>query len=400
MKDRVFIKVVTLIILSCSCRSKMISLKSYGLSRDSLNTATNILHKFVDDRMLPGTFARIIKEGKIIYNDKYGFTDVKNKKPVREKSIYRIFSMTKPVTAAAIMTLYDQGKLNLDDEISKYIPEFSKTSVFKKIDGKDSIEPQKNQITIRHLLTHTSGIPYGWQWSYTDSIYNIRQHMKQDWTLEEMINDIAAIPLKFQPGTKYDYGLGIDVAGYIVEVVSGKKLDTYLRSTIFEPLKMDDTDFYVPTEKRERLAKLYTLNENNKIIEIEDPILLGQEKPPKLILGGAGLFSTLDDYEKFCRMILNKGSLDGKRILSEKATEMIITNQLPQGVKPYYGIAHGLSGIVMLDDGEYSWGGAADTDFWINPSKDLIIICFTQLYGFETNYSNEFKKKVEESFLY
>jgi CubicO group peptidase (beta-lactamase class C family) len=376
--------------------------QSVGLSEDSLKIATQRLHNYVDDGKLSGTFVRIIKEGKVVYNDQYGLIDIAKNKPVEEEPLYRIFSMTKPVTAVAIMTLHDQGKLNLDDKVSKYIPEFSNTRVYKNVNGKHTTDPQKKQLTIRHLLTHTSGIPYGWELSYVDSIYNAKQHMRKDWTIEEMTKDIATIPLKFQPGTQYNYGLGIDVAGYIVEVVSGMKLDTYFKSAIFDPLGMDDTRFYVPKGKKERLTELYTRDENDKLIVVEDKVIkerIGADGPPKLLLGGAGLISSMGDYEKFCRMLLNKGKLNGKRILSERAAEIVMTDQNPEGFMGDPGMGHGLSGTVNLESGEYSWGGAAKTSFWINPTHDLIVICFTQLFSKPSEYAQEFKAAVDRAII-
>ena len=373
-----------ILFLVSSCETKIVTPQSVGLSEDSLKIATQRLHNYVDDGKLSGTFVRIIKEGKVVYNDQYGLIDIAKNKPVEEEPLYRIFSMTKPVTAVAIMTLHDQGKLNLDDKVSKYIPEFSNTRVYKNVNGKHTTDPQKKQLTIRHLLTHTSGIPYGWELSYVDSIYNAKQHMRKDWTIEEMTKDIATIPLKFQPGTQYNYGLGIDVAGYIVEVVSGMKLDTYFKSAIFYPLGMDDTRFYVSKGKKERLTELYTRDENDKLIVVEDKVIkerIGADGPPKLLLGGAGLISSMGDYEKFCRMLLNKGKLNGKRILSERAAEIVMTDQNPEGFMGDPGMGHGLSGTVNLESGEYSWGGAAKTSFWINPTHDLIVICFTQLFS-------------------
>tara|TARA_R110002051_G_scaffold48308_2_gene95306 strand:- start:59260 stop:60486 length:1227 start_codon:yes stop_codon:yes gene_type:complete len=365
------------------------------ISPDSLIAATTRLHKHVDESALPGTYMRVVKDGKVIYDDKYGSIDVANSIPIQENSLYRIFSMTKPITAVAIMSLYDQGKLTLDDKVSKYIPEFAQTLVYKEVDGKHSTEPQKNEMTIRHLLTHTSGIPYGWEKSYTDSIYAAKQFMYKDWTIEEMTKDLATVPLKFQPGTKYNYGLGIDVAGYIVEVVSGKKLNDYFKSMIFDPLKMDDTAFYVPSNKIDQMVVLYT-HDNHGKIKIPDNAF-EVTAPPKLLLGGAGLFSTLGDYEKFCRMLLNKGELNGKRVLSEKAVQLIMSNQFSTEVEIEPGMGHGLSGTIDLETGEYSWGGAAATKFWINPSNNLIVIGFTQLMGGHTEYATEFKATIDNS---
>ena len=400
-RNILFTGFATLLLLG-SCQTKRVTPQSVGLSEDSLKVATQRLHRYVDEGKLPGTFVRIIKNGKVVYDDKYGLIDITQNKPIEEESLYRIFSMTKPITAVAIMKLYDQGKLNLDDPVSQYIPEFSETQVYKNEDGKHSSEPQKNPMTIRHLLTHTSGIPYGWERSYTDSIYNARQPMRQDWTVGEMSQDLATIPLKFQPGTQWNYGLGIDVAGFIVEVVSGKTLDAYFRSEIFDPLKMNDTRFYVSKEKKAQLSTLYTYDENKELVVVNDPLIEkipGLNAPPKLLLGGAGLISTLTDYEKFCRMLLNKGILDGKRVLSEEAAEMVMTNQYPDEMKAIAETGHGLSGTVNLDNGEYSWGGAAATNFWINPTDNLIVICYTQLFSAPTEYATEFKATVDRAIL-
>lgn len=397
---------LSIIVLFTTCKTsadtfqgKMFKPESVGLSSDSLIAATQRLHRHVDEGKLPSTFARVIKDGKVVYDDRYGQIDMANQKPVQDNSLYRIFSMTKPITAVAIMTLYDQGKLDLDDKVSKYIPEFAQTPVYQKVDGKHGTEPQKNEMTIRHLLTHTSGIPYGWGRSYTDSIYNAKQFMVQEWTIGEMAKDLATVPLKYQPSTKYDYGLGVDIAGYIVEVVSGKTLDQYFKSMIFDPLRMDDTSFFVPEEKKDRMSVIYTRNEAGDLIVADNRLTKGVMEPPKLLLGGAGLVSSLGDYEKFCRMLLNKGALNGKRVLSEKATQLMMTNQFGPEVPTRPNMGHGLSGVVMLDSGEYSWGGAASTNFWINPTENLIVICYTQLLSAKTNYATEFKAGVERAIL-
>lgn len=393
---------ISVILLITSCKtnapiSATSSPASIGISLDSLAVATQRLHRHVDEGKLAGTFARIIKDGKVVYDDKYGLIDIANNKPTQENSLYRIFSMTKPITAVAVMTLYDQGKLDLDDKVSKFIPAFAETPVYKMMDGKHGTEPQINEMTIRHLLTHTSGIPYGWQKSYTDSVYAVRQHMRQPWTIGDMSKDLATIPLKYQPGTTYDYGLGIDVAGYIVEVVSGKKLDDYFKTMIFDPLNMDDTAFYLPKEKKERMAVLYTHDEEGSIKVFEDELMNAIHQPPTLLLGGAGLISTMTDYELFCRMLLNKGILNGKRVLSEKAANLVMTDQFPPDAPRIPGMGHGLSGVVMLDTGEYSWGGAAATKFSIDPTNNLIILCYTQLIQSETAYAKEFKETVYRS---
>lgn len=404
MKNK-FYSILTLLgyfFLIVSCQPSVATPASVGLSEDSLKVATQRLHKYVDEGKLPGTYVKIIKNGKVILEDQYGLIDIEANKPITENSLYRIFSMTKPITAVALMTLYDQGKLDLDDEVAKYIPAFSQTLVYKNRDGAHAFEPQNNPLTIRHLMTHTSGIPYGWESSYVDSIYNARQHMRKDWSLEDMVNDIATIPLKFQPGTQYNYGMGIDVAGYIIELVSGMKLNEYFKSIIFDPLQMNQTRFYVPEDKKPQLSVLYTRDENQQLIEVKDPNIdqvFSSASPPKLLLGGAGLISTLNDYETFCRMLLNKGQLEGTRILSEEAAEMIMTNQYPKEINTDGKTGHGLSGMVNLESGEYNWSGAASTHFWINPSKQLIVLCYTQLFFANTDYAKVFKTTIDQSFI-
>ena len=390
------------LLIKSSCGTYVKNPESVGLSLDSLKFATIQLHKHTDEGKLPGTFVRVIKDGKVVYDDKYGLIDIEKKKPVKDNSLFRIFSMTKPITAVAIMTLYDKGKLSLDDKVSKFIPDFAKTPVYKNHNGKHTTEAQKNPMTIRHLLTHTSGIPYGWEWSYIDSIYNARQHMRQDWTVQEMTKDIASIPLKFQPGTKYSYGLGIDVAGHIVELVSGMRLDAYFKKFIFDPLRMKDTRFYVPKEKSDLLSELYYHDERKDLKIVEDADIktkVGADNPPKLLLGGAGLISTMKDYENFCRMLLNKGAYKGKRVLSESAVDMVITDQLPNEFKSKFQFGHGLSGTVNIYNGEYNWGGAASTSFWINPTINQIVICYTQLFQSQTEYAKEFKSAVDRALI-
>jgi len=384
---------------SCKTNEKEAPTKSVGLSADTLALATKKMHEYVDEGKLAGISTLVVKDGEVVHRDRIGFVDIANKKQVADSSIYRIFSMTKPITAVAMMRLYDEGKIALDDKVSKYIPAFADTQVYAEVDGKHGSEPQGTEMTLRHLMTHTSGIVYGWAESYTDSVYATKNFMGVDRPVLEMAEDLATVPLKFQPGTKWEYGLGIDVAGAVVEVASGQPLDQYFKTTIFDPLGMDDTAFYVPTEKDERLAELYQRTEEGKLEPNEAMRSRNAGTPPKLFLGGAGLVSTIGDYEKFCRMLLNKGTLDGNRILSEQAVQLIMTNQLPEGVAFEEGEGYGLSGSVKLSTGEYAWGGAASTNFWIDPKNDLIVICYTQLFPGDHSYAEEFKEIVDRALV-
>lgn len=307
--------------------------------------------------------------------------------------------MTKPVTAVALMTLYDKGKFQLDDKVSKYIPEFLNTKVYTPNESGFTLEPQENEMTIRNLLTHTSGISYGWDYnSYVDSLYRLKGVGRWNGTIGEKMRLLAELPLNFQPGTKWKYGLSIDVAGYLVEILSGMPMDEYFKKTIFEPLKMEDCGFYVPAEKHDRLCTLYNVNGEGKLTAAKGRMSEGFKKPVTLFSGGGGMVGTIEDYARFCQMLLNGGELDGTRILSAEAAKLIMTNQLPETAKYKEGKAgYGLAGAVQFDSGEYSWAGMASTNFWINPETKMIIITCTQLLPSNYTYGNEFKKLIVEA---
>lgn len=384
---------------SCIENSKTVTPESVGLSSDSLKLAETKMQEYIDLEKLPGISTMVIKEGKMVERANFGFADIGNNKPVEDKTISRIFSMTKPITAVALMTLYDEGKFKLDDKISKYIPEFEDTKVYVKTEDGFSLEPQENEITIRHLLTHTSGISYGWdQNSYVDSLYRVNNVGGWDASIGEKVKLLAQMPLNFQPGTQWKYGLSIDVAGYLCEVLSGQPLDEFFKTRVFDPLKMDDTGFYVPEEKHDRLAQLYRMNEEGKLTANSN---FGDvfKQPVIMFSGGGGLVSTMDDYAAFCQMLLNGGELNGTRIIAEETARLIITDQLPKTAKYTDDSGYGLSGAVKYSNGEYSWSGAASTSFAINPETKLIWITYTQLMPSNYEYAGKFKNLVENSLL-
>jgi len=255
-------------------------------------------------------------------------------------------------------------------------------------------------MTIRHLLTHTSGISYGWNpGSYVDSLYRTSGVSGWDGTLQEKMKILAALPLNFQPGTQYEYGLSIDVAGHIVEIISGVPLDEFFQTRIFEPLKMEDTGFYVPEEYHDRFVPVYTYDENGSLIEMKGPFGDGFKKPVSLFSGGGGLVSTMDDYYRFCAMLLNGGELDGQRILKESTVDLIMSDQMPPGATYGEGMGHGLAGVVSLESGTYAWGGLASTNFWIDPTEGMIIITYTQLIPTTSMYAFEFRDLVYRSLI-
>jgi CubicO group peptidase (beta-lactamase class C family) len=365
-----------------------------GLSADSMELIPKTLQTYIDSGKLAGISALVFKDSQVVYRQNFGMSDIGKKIPVDDKTIFRIFSMSKPITSVALMTLFDEGKFALDDPVAKYIPEFANTLVYNIETGKT--EPQKQPLTIRNLLTHTSGITYGWDLkAYVDSVYRATKVIGWDGVLADKIKLLATLPLKSQPGTKYEYSYSIDVAGYLVEVLSVVPFDVYLKTKIFDPLKMDDTGFFVPDEKRNRFAGVYSVKDGKLVLNEQ----MGEAFKPSVTMfsGGGGLVSTLDDYLTFCKMLLNGGELNGVRIISEKAVGLISSNQLPEGVKYADGKGYGLAVDVNLATGEYGWAGAAATKFWIDPQNRMILIFGTQLMPADYSYADNFHKLVRSA---
>jgi CubicO group peptidase (beta-lactamase class C family) len=389
---------IILLQVSCTTKSKPGLAENAGLSGDSLNVAVTLMQQYVDSGKLAGISAMVIRNNQTVLKKNFGFADIQNKIPVGDSTIFRIFSMTKPITAVALMTLYDEGKFKLDDKVSDFIPEFAETKVYNA--ETKTLEPQNTPMTIRHLLTHTSGLTYGWdQKSYVDSLYRATGAAGKDGTIGEGVKILANLPLKHQPGTKYEYSLSIDVAGYLVEVLSGIPLDIYMKTKIFDPLKMEDTGFFVPEDKHTRFSLLYNLGENGKLKGPDDPVGDKFRKPTTLFSGGGGLVSTIGDYARFAQMLLNGGELDGVRILKDSTVQMIMSNQLPQGVNYENGGGYGLGGSVNAENGQYGWSGAASTHFVIDRKNNMVIIAFTQLMPFNIEYALRFVSKVENAII-
>jgi CubicO group peptidase (beta-lactamase class C family) len=373
-------------ILSCNNNSGSAS----SLSIDSLNLADAKMKSYVDEGQLPCVATMIIRDGQEVHRLTYGMADIEEGRALAENSIFRVYSMSKPITAAALMILYDEGKFQLDDPVAMYIPAFGNTKVW--VGGKEV--DQNEPFTIRHLLTHTAGFTYGWGAGYVDSLYRVAQGQGiMNATLENMVNLLAEIPLKFQPGTTYEYSVSLDVTGYLVEVLSGMTFDTFLQTRIFDPLGMTDTGFEVPEEDFDRLAMIYTKNEETGKLDPVPDMTNGVKKKVTLFSGGGGLVSTLSDYGKFGTMLLNGGELNGKRILQESTVKLIMSDQMPEAV-PYDG-GYGLGGYVNLETGAYGWSGAASTDFVADPSNHMVVLSFTQYIPFMgVPFADEYKKMV------
>jgi len=375
-----------------------------GLSKAKLELAVKNVKKYVDEGKLAGINVMVVKNGKTLVSESFGYYDLENKKPMSNKTMFRAYSMTKPVTAAALMMLFDKGKFKLDDEVSKYIPEFANTEVYNAETKK--LEPQKKQMTIRNLLTHTAGLSYGFGMSpYVDSCYKAAS--VNGWgNLEQQVKKIAQQPLSYQPGTKWEYSYAIDVAGYLVELFSGMPLDEYFKTQIFEPLGMDDSGFYVPENKHSSFALVYGKNMMGTLQGPDNPNEDSFLKPTKLLQGGAGMVTTIDDYSKFAAMLVNGGELNGVRLLKESTTELIMSNNLPKGVvfnglgpsnRPVGG--YGLGGSYDVKTGDYGWTGAASTYLRIDPRNNMFILGFTQLMPIDCSYANEFSDDIHDAFI-
>jgi CubicO group peptidase (beta-lactamase class C family) len=367
-----------------------------GLVMDTIQVADKMMERYVDEGMLPCVSTMIIRDGDVIHRSVFGFGHIEEQRPLGEDAIFRIYSMSKPITTAALMMLYDEGKFQLDDPVAQYIPEFSETKVWEN--GKEV--PQQEPFTIRHLLTHTAGFCYGWDVSHVDSLY-IKATSEGIWsikTLEEMVHILAAIPLKNQPGTKYEYSVSLDVAGYLVEVLSGMPFDEFLQTRLFDPLGMEDTGFDVPEEDFGRLAMIYTKDQATGKLTPMEELTNGVKQKVTLFSGGGGLVSTIDDYGRFGQMLVNGGELDGRRVLQESTVKMIMSPQMPANITYEEGFRYGLGGHVNLATGEYSWSGMASTDFVADPENRMVVLAFTQYIPFmEVPFASEYREMVRKA---
>ena len=378
----------------------------------------NYLNDNIEKGVIPGGVFLVAEKGKIKYFKSFGFDDKTLNKPYKKDDIFRIASMTKGVTVVSILQLMEKKKLNLDDPVSKYIPSFKKIVVldaFNVADSSFTTVGLNNELTIRNLLTHTSGIYYGgFEKDKLRAIYIKKNLMNfglsnPEKTTEQMVDMIAATPLAFQPGTEWKYGLNMEVLGRIIEVVSKTQLDKYFQKNIFEPLQMDDTYFYLPKAKQERLVRIHASDSVQNIID--NPLLnYPNFQSANHFEGGGGLSSTTIDYARFCMALANKGSLNGKRILKKKTVELINETQsseLDKNNKGYMSqvdeIGFGLGYQIIKKEnpqlfpyskGTYSWGGYFNTKYWIDPKKELVFVGMTQMFGF--NNSDFWKILMEE----
>ena len=362
-----------------------------GLSEERLDRLTQVVQTEVDKREIPGVVALIARHGKVAYFRSFGMADREAGRAMSKDSLFRIASMSKPVTSVAVMILYEEGRLLLTDPVEQFIPEFKDPKVLVRSDaGEATLVPAKRPITIRNLLNHTSGITYG---DGPHAPYYQEAGMTvglspTEGTIGEMVKKLAALPLICQPGDEMHYGMSTDVLGYLVEVVSGMPFDEFCRKRIFEPLGMKDTCFVLPSQKLNRLARTYRFDPDGRMAPMDEDLsyLVRQT----YFSGGAGLVSSASDYVRFAQTILNKGQLEGTRILSPQTVELMTSNSIGDLYIPFriIGDKFGYGFGIRTERGQYDeleplgifgWDGAFYTRFWIDPRNDLIAVFMSQV---------------------
>lgn len=369
-----------------------------GISSERLGRIDNLMNDLVTRQQIPGATVLIVRSGKTALLKSYGYSDMEKKTLLKENDIFRIASQTKAITSLAVMMLFEEGKFLLDEPISKYIPEFKSPTVIVTFNEKDSsytTEPAKSEITIRQLLTHTSGIDYAAIGSKEmRAIYAKAGVPSGIGTSNVILGDkmkiLGKLPLRHQPGDKYTYGLNTDVLGYLVEVLSKTSLDDFFAKRIFAPLGMKDTYFYLPKEKYSRLVALYE-TKGDKLTKLDGSAYDKSNPnypntPGTYYSGGAGLSSTVEDYAKFLQLFLNDGTYNGTRLLSRKTVELMLTNQVQPPLTTQFGLGFGLETSQndyqsILTSGSFSWGGAFNTHYWADPKEKLIGLIFTNMYN-------------------
>jgi CubicO group peptidase (beta-lactamase class C family) len=392
--------------------------ETLGMSSARLKRLDEVMRRrYVEGGYLPGMLTQVYRKGELVHTNMAGSIDLERGRAMREDAIFRVYSMSKPITAVALMMLVEEGLLGLDDLVQTHIPAWKNLGVYAS--GMPSLlsdappsfltTPVQRPMKVIDLMTHTSGLTYGFMMrSAVDAAYRRAKVNDRNTPggLQGMIDQLAQIPLDFSPGTAWNYSVSIDVLGYLVEKLSGMPFGEFLRTRLFEPLGMSDTAFHVPAEKRDRFACCYQPELGGKGLKLQDdaresPYL----SPPALEAGGAGLVATAHDYLRFCRMMLHGGTLDGVQILSPKTVALFSLNYLPDNREiadmalpgmfsesSYAGVGFSLGCGVNVDvaktrlpgsRGEYFWGGAAATAFWIDPQEELTVVFMTQVIGSE-----------------
>lgn len=376
-----------------------------GFDAARLHRLDSYFERYVDDGRLPGFQLVVSRRGDVVHHHCYGKRDVEAGLAVEHDTIWRIYSMTKPITSVALMMLVEEGKLLLTDPVSTYIPSFGASRVWRSGSVvKPITEPVTETMLVWHLLTHTAGLTYGFLYqSAVDDLYRRAGYewgVPKDTTLAQACDAWASLPLLFQPGTEWNYSVATDVVGRLVEVISGQNLEQFFSERVFGPLGMNDTGFFAPEDKHGRLAALYQPDPATRLAKRLEMGGRAAMRRPTFLSGGGGLVSTASDYDRFMRMLANGGELDGVRLLSSRTIDQMTMNHLPGDMdlsefgRPldaettYDGVGFGLGFSVLVNPakakvhgslGDFGWGGAASTTFWIDRSEELTAAFYTQL---------------------
>ena len=382
-----------------------------GLSPDRLGRIDRHFAQYIDKGLLTGYQLVIARDGKVAFTSTQGLADREANRPVADDTIWRIFSMTKPITAVAAMILWEEGRFELHDPVAKFVPEFAETKVWRGGTWvRPVLEPLSEPMEMWHLFTHTAGLTYGFMYQHpVDELYRkagMEWGFPRDLDLAGLCSLLARQPLLFQPGAEWNYSVSLDVLGRVVEVISGQRLGDFMRERIFEPLGMSDTAFWCTSDRAERMSALYAAAPGTLAATRADAADRGVYHEPKLDGGGGGLVSTTGDYVRFAEMLRNRGELDGRRILAPRTVEYMASNHLPGNAdltafgRPlfaetsYDGVGFGLGMSVTLDPvaakvpgsvGDFGWGGAASTWFMVDPVEDLTLTFMTQLMPSSTH---------------
>lgn len=395
IKSILKVKIISLFLLIGNfCALGQLNLKELsnpdnaGLSNDSLKKMNASFHKLVDDNQLAGIQTAIIREGKLIHFDSYGYADIGGKAPLSDQSIFRIFSMTKPIVSVALMQLYEQGKFKLEDPLHQFIPEFRETFIFKD----SGLVRSRRPIRIIDLLRHTSGYNYGNTRNTSLNRHYARANLYSSVNNEEFVKRLSKVPLQFEPGTNWQYGLSTNICGYLIEVLTGQSLQDYLNNFVLKPLKMMDTHFQLPKHKISRFTSGYRWDRNSGLHESESAENNRYVDEVTVFNGGGGLVSTTFDYLTFCQMLLNKGVLDGKRILKESTIDLMFSDHLEEVRKhqterirlPLGEASFGLGFAIRGEnidslEGVFGWGGAAGTYFKVDMEHKLAYVMMIQI---------------------
>lgn len=397
-----------------------------GLAERQLDRITEHLQQqYIDAGRIAGCQVAVARHGQVGYFRSFGCRDAERGLPVEDDTIWRIYSMTKPITGVALMSLYERGLYQLSDPVTRFIPEWRDLKVREQAaDGSERLVEPERPMTVRDLMMHMSGLGFGGGRTLQQLFASDRgpapapgQRRGRGATLASMVEHYAGYPLEFQPGTRWLYSVSTDVCARLVEIMSGQRFDDYLRDTIFAPLGMGDTGFSVPDDKADRFAACYRRDGSKNLVLSDDPQRSGYREEPSFLSGGGGLVSTTPDYLRFCQMLVGGGELDGVRILGRKTVELMSANHLPGGQDlqafalpggygevGFAGMGFGLTVAVAKappetqvigSAGEYMWGGAASTIFWVDPAEDLVVVFMTQLLPSGTfNFRGQLKALV------